>query len=191
MTTITAARIQAALPLMSDSGRSIVEDILARAERWGSPTPRQAALIAKIVMEAENRPAARETIDLTRINTMFDKAAAQLKRPFVNFLVDNVEMKISPAPVTGRNPNCLYVKQAGTYVGKIDAQGRFSAGRDALPGIVEALKAFAADPAKAALAYGQATGNCCFCAKELTDARSVEAGYGPICAGKWGLPWGV
>jgi len=38
--------------------------------------------------------------------------------------------------------------------------------------------------------YGIKTGNCCFCSKELTDHRSVEAGYGPICAERYGLPWG-
>jgi hypothetical protein len=30
---------------------------------------------------------------------------------------------------------------------------------------------------------------CCFCGKELTNADSVAAGYGPICASNWGLPW--
>jgi hypothetical protein len=31
---------------------------------------------------------------------------------------------------------------------------------------------------------------CCFCSRELTDSPSIVAGYGPICADKWGLPWG-
>jgi hypothetical protein len=38
--------------------------------------------------------------------------------------------------------------------------------------------------------YGDATHNCCFCGLDLTDERSTSAGYGPICAGKYGLPWG-
>lgn len=29
--------------------------------------------------------------------------------------------------------------------------------------------------------------NCCFCGKDLTDALSQERGYGPICAGKYGM----
>ncbi len=28
------------------------------------------------------------------------------------------------------------------------------------------------------------------CGLDLTDERSTSAGYGPICAGKYGLPWG-
>lgn len=44
-----------------------------------------------------------------------------------------------------------------------------------------------------AAALGHATHHCCFCGIELTDegnGRSVEVGYGPICANKNGLPWG-
>ena len=41
---------------------------------------------------------------------------------------------------------------------------------------------------------GEQTGSCIFCAQALTDPRSNPfkggVGYGPICAGKNGLPWG-
>ena len=44
---------------------------------------------------------------------------------------------------------------------------------------------------KIALALeGIRVGNCCFCGRELTTLESRSAGYGPICAEKWGLPWG-
>ncbi len=56
--------------------------------------------------------------------------------------------------------------------------------------IVAALRAIALDPAKAAQAYGTLTGQCCFCSRDLTDARSIDKGYGPVCADHFGLPWG-
>lgn len=37
---------------------------------------------------------------------------------------------------------------------------------------------------------GKRVGTCCYCAKGLTTAASLHVGYGPICAEKWGLPWG-
>ncbi len=37
---------------------------------------------------------------------------------------------------------------------------------------------------------GQATGVCQFCGRELTNAESMRRGYGPVCAERWGLPWG-
>jgi len=47
----------------------------------------------------------------------------------------------------------------------------------------------AADPARAAREYAALMGACSFCGLPLTDAGSVRVGYGPICAGNWGLPW--
>lgn len=41
-----------------------------------------------------------------------------------------------------------------------------------------------------AAAFGQLYGICMYCWSELTDERSIEVGYGPVCADKRGLPWG-
>src|SRR4029077_1472945 len=156
-------------------------DILTKATRFGDVTDRQHAYVDSLLRKAEGGPRSeRSPIDLTRVTAMFDKAAETLKRPFVIFAtykphpdpvlaargkqVVDVEFRVSQAPSTGKNPGSLYVKRAGEYQGKIARDGTFSAARDAHPGMVEALKAFAADPARAALAYGQATSNCCFCA---------------------------
>lgn len=42
--------------------------------------------------------------------------------------------------------------------------------------------------------YGALHSHCIFCSKDLTDPRSDPrqggVGYGPICAGKYDLPWG-
>ncbi len=44
--------------------------------------------------------------------------------------------------------------------------------------------------AEAAAAIGHLTHHCCFCSLELTDGRSIDVGYGPVCASNNGLPWG-
>jgi hypothetical protein len=78
------------------------------------------------------------------------------------------------------------------YYGKIQ-NGVFASSHLCPAGVFEALQDFAQNPLEAAKLYGTLTGNCCFCGRELTDnkaGRSVEVGYGPICAEKWGLPWG-
>ncbi len=195
MTTYTAPltndRIQAALPLMNERDAATVNSILNNAERWGSMTPKQAALVAMLVARTERAErGSLDKVDLSKINEMFATAGKELKRPFVCFLVEGAEYRVSKAPETGRNPGCLYVKQSGTYAGKIGPTGDFSASREAPASVYTALLAFAANPVKAAHAYGMETGACCFCARELTDARSVTVGYGPICASRWGLPWG-
>jgi hypothetical protein len=56
----------------------------------------------------------------------------------------------------------------------------------ALPGSQELLDM--------AVRYGTESGECMFCANELTDPRSNPnqggKGYGPVCAKKYSLPWG-
>lgn len=63
-------------------------------------------------------------------------------------------------------------------------------GRDSTPELESFLQKFAEDPARVAAEEGKRTGNCVFCAKQLTDERSVAVGYGPQCAEKYSLPWG-
>lgn len=74
--------------------------------------------------------------------------------------------------------------------------GRITPSGDLLPGrgkckvdpeVFEVIKRFAADPLGVAKEYGNATGNCCFCGLELTVDRSVDLGWGPQCARKYGL----
>ena len=59
-------------------------------------------------------------------------------------------------------------------------------------GLASVRRGRAATAAEAA-ALGHATSHCCFCGLDLTDdgeGRSVDVGYGPVCARKNGLPWG-
>jgi hypothetical protein len=70
----------------------------------------------------------------------------------------------------------------GTFIPARDAEGKEAA----LAGI---LSRFAAEPAQVAGEHGKLTGACCFCNRALEDARSTAVGYGPICAGNYGLPW--
>ena len=74
------------------------------------------------------------------------------------------------------------------YLGKVNRRtGIVGSFTDA---VMAQVRAACENPAKIAAQYGHDTGNCSFCSKELTDNRSLSVGYGPICAGKYGLPWG-
>jgi hypothetical protein len=80
----------------------------------------------------------------------------------------------------------VYTTRNGHLAGKVWDGRRFSyetgAQRRAATG-----RPITADEAAA---FGHATGHCVYCARELTDDRSVEVGYGPVCASKHNLPWG-
>lgn len=79
---------------------------------------------------------------------------------------------------------------SNTYFGAIQQDGNFRASRDA-GSVMVTLEALEANPAKVAAQHGVATGNCCFCAKDLTTKESRSVGYGPVCADRHGLPWGA
>ena len=82
------------------------------------------------------------------------------------------------------------------WFGKIGHDGVFRSSSNAhrlgwADAIIQALNDFAHDPQHMVAAYGHQTDHCSFCQTELTDERSTAAGYGPICAGTYGLPWGT
>ena len=74
------------------------------------------------------------------------------------------------------------VRPTGDVIGAWDHPARFDAP------LIAHLSKVAEAPAIAAKQYAGITSRCSFCGKTLTDTGSVEVGYGPICAGHWGLP---
>lgn len=58
------------------------------------------------------------------------------------------------------------------------------------PGVVGTLTAAMAVTETQAAEFGHRFGFCIFCGIYLEDDRSVQAGYGPVCARNRGLAWG-
>lgn len=71
-----------------------------------------------------------------------------------------------------------------TY-GVIDAAGNFERFAACSDLIAETLLDVEARGIEAVADIGRATGRCCVCARELTDAESIAAGIGPVCAAKF------
>jgi hypothetical protein len=104
--------------------------------------------------------------------------------------------RLNGQAVYEKTPGALYVtngRRAENRVrfGKVLPDGNFRAYSDCTGDVIRALEAFAKNPAQMAAEYGHATGECCFCGRSLYDETgggSVEVGYGPVCAVKYGLP---
>lgn len=127
---------------------------------------------------------------------LFAKAATRLRFPRITFegLPEVGTLKLQRA-ASGKNAGGINITDGrpfgeNRFYGALTASGEFRPGRDLTPAIREFLTRLAADPARVAGEYGKGSGNCCFCHRGLTDDRSVVVGYGPICAGHYGLPWG-
>lgn len=83
------------------------------------------------------------------------------------------------------------ISNKNEYLGKLsdcgvtDSRTRFN------DDTLRALDTLNRNPLEHARGYGRKTSNCCFCKKHLETSESVSAGYGPVCAAHWGLPWGA
>lgn len=157
-------------------------------DRYGSLSPRQydaaRSMMDKCAARARAQAAPRETMDMTPIHAMFEKAAAS----GLNKLAYRAEgVVITPAKQSGKNPGALYVKGRSDrrYKGKLMNGAWHPVTGEA--DVTEALRVIAQNPAKAAQEYGKKTGECSCCGRELSDPVSVERGIGPICAANWGL----
>lgn len=116
--------------------------------------------------------------------------ARGLKFPKARFLAPDgrSEMLLSLAGPTSQTPGALVVKVRGFYAMSVLPSGEPRGPRSGDASLAGTLIAIAVDPAAAAKAYGALTCSCSFCGLPLTDEGSVEVGYGPVCAKKWGLP---
>lgn len=167
----------------------------------GTLSERQWPWIQKLANDVRSpKPEPVDDIELLSILAMFDHARQTLKWPKITVkLSEKVTIRIalvgprSPIPGSLRITNGKHFDKPGyRYYGRILPDGKLQRARDGTPeALIKILLKMNKNPQVFAFIYGQRFGHCCFCARELTDHRSVEAGYGPICAGKWGLQWGV
>lgn len=172
--------------------------------RYGDLTPKQADAVNRCMARAAQprQPAANlNESSVAALRDCFDRAAAQqcrsaklriaLTRPDPanpRKTVCDAAFVVSAAPLHGKNPGALYVKDAptDTYLGKVDAT-TFHPARECTPAAAGQFVALCADPATAALAYSRHFCRCSVCHAILSDPRSVAEGIGPVCRAKFGL----
>jgi Family of unknown function (DUF6011) len=195
------AALKAALPKLSQRSQEFANSLLKQAEQYnGVLSEKQMFWVRKLVQD-NNQP--KPTVDLgdfSGVINLFDGAARNLKRPKVRLqLKDGRPVVLSIAGQASRFPGTVNVTDGSGFdtsiwYGRVNLDGKFdmSSKVDATTAacLTALLINFANNPAKIASDYGVTTGSCCFCAKTLTDPRSKFVGYGPICADKFGLPWG-
>jgi hypothetical protein len=166
--------------------------------KYGDLTDRQLASAEKCVASQKVRDAERieaakvyeataPVVDISNVETAIATAVARgVKRPAMRV----GEIKFSIAPVTSKNAGAIYVKTAikgeeGIYLGKIMG-GKLFASRDCSEEQKAIIVDAASDPKGAAIKHGKLTGQCAICSRELTDAKSIELGIGPVCASNMG-----
>ena len=74
------------------------------------------------------------------------------------------------------------------WYGYISSDGKWCKSKHVTPEVEELVKKLVTDFHGVVSTTGKAVHWCCFCGEALTDPNSVDAGYGPVCAKRWGLP---
>jgi hypothetical protein len=172
---------------------------LVRKSQIKPLSEKQMFWVEKLADEAE-RPAPTTTQvrgAVAEISSLFERASANgLKYPKIHLETDNGHsVRLSRAGERSKYVGQIMVTDgmpfgSNKFFGRIDEAGNLTEGRDMTRDVGRLIENFAADPAGIASIHGRRTGNCCFCHKELTTTESLAVGYGPVCADKFGLPWG-
>lgn len=188
----------AALKLCATSSSTFGQDLARKATTYRL-SPAQWFWVHKLAQEVIQAPVAAAPVQIAAtmqpIQDLFAKAQTHLKYPKVTLDAGAYTVVLSLAGPRSKNAGGINVTDEGRfpnnrYFGRIDMQGAFFPGRTVPDEVTALLTLFAQDPIGVAAAYGKTTGNCAFCRKSLTDARSTSVGYGPHCAKNFSLPWG-
>lgn len=176
---------------------NFAQDLVNQYDRRKKLSSEQLAWTHILANDSKKKEAPKEQIqlDASGILNLFNNVSGKLKYPKIHLSLDEQNIRFNRAGEAARYPGSINISDGGpfgesTFFGRIHMDGNFVPSSACTEKIKEFVIAFAEDPISTASAYGHKTGNCCFCVKKLTDPRSVEVGYGPICAKNYGLPWG-
>lgn len=174
----------------SDFAASLVQQYY----RKGRLSNKQWYWVFKLIETPE--PKITETVDATRIIELFEEAKKSRKYPKVVAANDAITLRFTMAGERAGFPGSINLIDNDTreWLGRIHTNGnvQFTRRADAetVRRATSLVRDFAQDPVAVARRSGHITGECCFCSKGLTDDRSRHAGYGPVCAKRFGLEWG-
>jgi hypothetical protein len=172
--------------------------VVARhAAKGGRPgTPGFGSKRELVLLDAPAPVAPLNVINLPGLRARFDHAIEKGAK--------RVHIKVPACESTGGDPVKVHLGKDGKLVitdggpfganrfwGKVDLDGSWTPTRNCPAHVIRFIEDLDADPAGVAKLSGQLTGSCCFCSRELETKESVGAGYGPVCAEKFGLPWGA
>ena len=150
----------------------------------------------------ETRPVSRDVQlpsgSFSRVKAMFDLAHSNgIEYPKLRFITSGgKQIQLSVCGEKSRTPGAVNVTSVAaayhmrTWHGVVMEGDTFRKSSDCTDAVADFVWQFFAYPDAVATAHGLKTGVCCFCARKLTDERSVYMGRGPVCSAKWGLPYG-
>lgn len=181
------------LPRNVDFARSLC----GQFDERGTLSDKQVYWVKRFLDTEPEEPPRGEYLGSTdTLFAMFSTAAGKLKFPAFE-LTDAAgrAIRVHIAGERARFPGSMTIgapKTAGrTWYGRLHTNGTLELSENADDDVRDLIAALTLEPHQTVADHGHKTGHCCFCHVALTDERSLVAGYGPICAKNWNLPWGA
>jgi Family of unknown function (DUF6011) len=129
-------------------------------------------------------------LDTSEIRELFTIAAQKLKFPKLTYYRPEGK-NLTFYPRVHKNPGMIAVKMEHPDLLIAEFSDRQFLWMPAAPiEIRKLIVSILKKPVELLTENGKAYSTCCYCGLGLTDPRSIVAGYGPVCASNWELPWG-
>lgn len=205
-----AARLEAGLGQLPDKDIDFATSLLQQFERKGTLSAKQwywvrvlAGRTVPPAQQAGSQPGSApiEVGDFAGVVELFVQAKAHLKHPKIWLaLPDGRPLVLALAGPASSHAGWVSLTDGkpfgqNLFYGRVSPGGAWEMGKkvDEVLGdhVAELMHRLAANPTKVAQDFGKLTGNCCFCGSGLSAGKSTAVGYGPVCAKRWGLPWGA
>jgi len=189
--------LSSVLDKLSKNDGNFASSLIQNFYRYGSLSPKQLTWVDTLQQRAtQPAPVAQIQVNFQKIQDLFDVAAKKLRRVKVKLQTTQGQpVAFSRAGAASKYAGQILITDGGPFgnnkfFGRVDVTGEFFATRSATQEVCDLVKEFADDPSATAGRYGRLTGGCSFCNHGLKDDRSVQVGYGPVCARNFGLAWG-
>lgn len=177
------------------TGNDFLHNISVLAKR-GLVAPRQINFAVAIVGAYLRSLPQKSVGGLEAVIEIFDNMSKALKHPKVVLMTSSgTEIVLRLAGEKSQYAGAVNVTDSAEYeyrrwFGRINRDGTW-AGRknsDALTTeVYDLLNRLGNDTENVLREYGRMTGNCALCRRALKDKKSLELGYGPICAKRIGI----
>ena len=180
---------------MSNFGNNFAESIISQLHQKGWLSEKQEAAAVRIHERriAKEKEIKNNNPNFNSLAKRFLSAAQHIKYPKLRLQTPkgkNIVLK--RAGSQSRTPGWIMMTDGrpfgeNIYYGKISPDGVCYCSKSMTDEVLNTLQAVEADPVGEALIQGQRTGVCMCCGRELTNAESIKAGIGPICADRWNI----
>lgn len=193
--------LEAVLAKLPKFDQSFGRDLVLKSKKY-KMTDKQLWWIDRLTKKAKAELVVEQPVEnvgqMKGLYELFAKASKHLKYPKIGLEVDGHPVALVVSGPNSKNPGIVNVTDGkpfghNKWYGRVTEAGAWETCKTdypELPVVRKLLTEMSENPAKVASEYGRLTGYCCFCRSKLTDEKSTAVGYGPVCAERYGLPYG-